>query len=100
MAGAESSSSASGTDLVGPLRAAVRASWWTSLIGVLLITVSWLMRWAVLAGKLAWVERLWGASGDEIARLWLGALVFCKLMLFVAFLACVFLTILVRELTR
>jgi|GEM_PF-3120301 len=100
MADPGSSSSSSGTDLVGPLRAAMRAGWWTLLIGALLITVSWLMRWVVLGLKLTWLERLWGASIVEIGRIWLGALVLSKLVLFVGFLACIFLTILVRELSK
>jgi hypothetical protein len=100
MADIGSSSSSSGSNLVGPLRAAMRAGWWTLLIGALLIGVSWLMRWAVLAWELTWLERLWGASIVEIGRMWLGALVFSKLILFVGLLACIFLTILVRELSK
>jgi len=100
MAGPENSSSSSSSDLVGPLRAAMRAGWWTLLIGALLIIVSWLMRWVVLRWELRWLEHLWGASIAEMARIWLGAIVFCKLILFVGFLACIFLTIMVRELSK
>ena len=78
----------------------MRAGWWTLLIGALYITVAWLMRAAVLGWELTWVARLWGTSIEEVGRIWHGAIVFCKLMLFPGFLACIFLTILVRELSR
>jgi len=100
MAGSESSSSSSGTGVVGQLRAAMRAGWWTLLIGALYITVAWLIRAAVVGWELTWVARLWGTSIEEVARIWLGAIFLCKLMLFLCFLACIFLTILVREQSR
>ena len=100
MSGSESSSSSSGTDVVGLLRSAMRAGWWTVVIGALLVTFVWLVRLVVLGLDLTFMATVWGVSMDEVGRIFLGYIVVSKLILFIAALACVFLTILVRELSR
>ena len=100
MSGQENSSSSSSVDVVDRLRAAMRAGWWTVFIGVLLVTFVWLVRLAVVELNLTFVATVWGVSMDEVGRIFLGYLVISKLILFVMALSCVFLTILVRELSR
>jgi len=82
------------------LRAAMHAGWWTVIIGALLVTFVWLVRLVVLGLDLTFVATVWGVSMDEVGRIFLGYIVISKLILFIAGLACVFLTILIRELSR
>jgi hypothetical protein len=100
MSGSESSSSSSGGDVVDRLRAAMRAGWWTVIIGALLVTFVWLVRLAVVELNLTFVATVWGISMDEVGRIFLDYIVICKLILLIAVLACVFLTMMVRELSR
>ena len=100
MSGSENSSSSSGSDVVDRLRAAMHAGWWTVFIGALLVTFVWLVRLAVVELNLTFVATVWGVSMDAIGVIFLGYIVISKLILFIAALACVFLTRMVRELSR
>jgi len=78
----------------------MHAGWWTVIIGALLVTFVWLVRLAVVELNLTFVATLWGVSMDTIGVIFLGYIVVSKLILLVAALGCVFLTLLVRELSR
>ncbi len=88
-------------DKLRGLGLAVRAGWWTFLIGWLVVIYAWLMGLVVFKAEPAWVAALWGGvSFAEIKPLWMRMLMFLKLALLGAFLVLIWATLWLRALRR
>jgi hypothetical protein len=84
------------------LRAAVRAGWWTLLVGAVLVTVQWGLYLAITSRRPAWVLSIWGpdASWQMVERRWLSALITIRVVLFVLAMVVVWGTIWAAALRR
>ena len=77
------------------IQAAAVAGWWTVLIGVIWMTVGWLIWRQILSSKPEWVRKFWGVDMDwsEIQSITIKFIAVWKLILFVCVLACIWLTL-------
>ena len=79
-------------------RLAVRAGWWTLLVGVVFLTFGWLSGLLLLGwGGPGWMLRLWGGvSVEEFRLLWMSFLGLMKLGLFFLLLVLIWATLWLR----
>ncbi len=91
-----------GTAKLREFRCAVRAGWWTLLIGALILTYGWLMGLLLIKwGAPGCVRRLWGGvSVTEFRLVWIGFLGLMKLGLFFLLLALLWATLWLRGLRK
>jgi len=85
------------------VRAAAAAGWWTVLIGVVWLTVSWLATLAILSVQPGWVLALWGGgqlTWDRVHTIILYFMAAAKIILFVIVLCTIWLTVLARKLEK
>ena len=84
------------------LRAAVRAGWWTLVVGAVLVTLQWGLYLAITARRPAWVLSVWGpdVSWQMLERRWLGALITLRVVLFILAMVVVWGTIWAAALRR
>ena len=88
-------------DLDKKVCAAATAGWWTVLIGVVWLTVGWLVLLAFLGAKPGWLLKLWGGgelTWETVHTVMLYFMGAFKLILFVAVLCTIWLTILAKKL--
>ena len=71
------------------------AGWWTVLIGIIWLTISWLIWRKILKAKPEWLRSLWGVDIDwkEIQSIMMTFMAVAKLILFVCLLASIWLTL-------
>lgn len=79
-------------------RLAVRAGWWTLLVGVVVLTYGWLMGLLLLRGGVpGWMQALWGGvSGEQLRLVWLTFLGLMKLGLLLLLLALIWASLWLR----
>ena len=77
------------------IRSAAVAGWWTVLIGVIWLTVAWLIWMQILRTKPAWLIRLWGGnlSWEQVQSVMITFMAVAKLILFVCVLGSIWLTL-------
>ena len=76
-------------------RAAV-AGWWTVAIGVIWLTITWLIWRKIFSSKPDWLQKLWGVDMDwkEIQSLMIKFMAIGKMILFICMLLSLWLTLL------
>ncbi len=81
-------------ELAEIIRAAAVAGWWTVLIGVIWLTLSWLIWMQILKAKPAWLIRLWGGNitWGPVNSIIITFMAVAKVILFVCILARIWLT--------
>jgi uncharacterized membrane protein (Fun14 family) len=84
------------------VRAAAVAGWWTLLIGVVFLSLQWLVYLAVMSHRPAWLLCLWGpeTSWPLIQSVWFWATAILKLCLWLAALLVLWLTLWARQLRK
>jgi hypothetical protein len=87
---------------VGAVRVALRAGWWTLLIGVLFLLYAWLAGLLLLKiGIPGWMLAMWGgASVTDFRLVWLLAVGFFKFSLGLILLALIWGTLCLRALKK
>ncbi len=77
------------------IHSAAMAGWWTVLIGIIWLTISWLIWRKILKAKPEWLRSLWGVDIDwkEIQSIMMTFVAVAKLILFVCILASIWLTL-------
>jgi hypothetical protein len=82
------------------VRAAAIAGWWTLLIGVVFLTLQWILFLVLTSSKPAWILSLWGGSfeWETVRSLWLLGTAVLKLCLLLFALIVVWLTLWARQL--
>ncbi len=91
-----------GSEKVPEFRCAVRAGWWTLLIGLAILTYGWLMGLLLLRwGVPDWMLTLWGGvSVGEFRLVWICFLGLMKVGLFFLLLALLWATLWLRSLKK
>ena len=66
------------------LRAAVRAGWWTFLVGVIVVSLNWAVFLAITSRRPEWARAMWGPhmTWPSLERHWLSALLTIRIVLF------------------
>jgi hypothetical protein len=84
------------------VRAAAVAGWWVVLIGYVLLVVTWLIYLGIVTARPAWMLVLWGqdVTWDVMQTMSLWFLGVCKLLLWLLFLAALWLTLWARQLRK
>ena len=84
------------------VRTAAVAGWWTTLIAVIWLTVTWLLWLPILSVKPAWILTLWGGgmSWQEVQGIVIRFFAVFKLLLFVFMMVTIWLTIWGRKLKK
>ena len=84
------------------VRTAATAGWWTLLIGVVFLTLQWILFLLVMSARPAWILSVWGGGLDweNVRHVWFwGAAVF-KLFLWLLALIVLWLTLWARQLRK
>jgi len=91
-----------GTEKLREFRCAVRAGWWTLLIGLAGLTWGWLMGLLLIKwGVPGWMRALWGGvSVGEFRLVWIGLLCLMKLGLFFLALVLLWATLWLKSLKK
>ena len=84
------------------VRAAAVAAWWVVLIGYVLLVLTWLVYLGLATTRPAWLLAMWGhaVSWDLMQNLSLWFVAVFKLLLWLLFLAALWLTLWARQLRK
>ena len=85
------------------LRTAVRAGWCTIIVGVMMMTVSWLGYLCLMHARPDWIRTMWGGESltwDQMQTTVLWFFSIFKLILWTAMLGALFLTLWARNLKK
>jgi hypothetical protein len=84
------------------VRAAAVAGWWTLLIGVVLLLLTWVVYLFAMSHQPAWLMSLWGpgVSWSFVQTVWFWGMGILKLCLWLAALLVLWLTLWARQLRK
>jgi hypothetical protein len=89
-------------DFEKKVRAVAVAGWWTILFAILLVTLRWIIYFAVMSARPAWFLSMLGPGIDWpfVQQVWFWAIVFLKFALWLVILIVVWLSLWARQLRK